>query len=152
MEALCATEGVYVVKGPMCKWNLQPPVRAGPDDGVPEYHKKETGWVTNSRRLADRLEGICSNADGSRPWHRHVHLVNGLGHHARVYTPELVQAILEEIRDELLEMGELSLGSVQQSGPVPEEPVMPEGPWEAYWDDVNGGYLEPNLVKEARAT
>ena len=40
--------------------------------------------------------------------------------------------------------------------PVPVDPVIPREPemaeeLEAYWDDANGGYLDPKLVRAARA-
>ena len=38
------------------------------------------------------------------------------------------------------------------TGPIPEEPEMPDGLWVEAWDDVNGGYLDPVEVKKARAT
>ena len=150
MKKLTSDERVYVVKGPMCKWNLKPPGDQ-PVDGVPHYHLKETGWVTNSKKLADTLQGVCSNVDGSRPLHRHVRLLGGLGHIARIYTPELVAAILQALRGEMLETGDITATEMVESGPISEEPSMPEGPWSQYWDDVNGGYLDPDLVKEARA-
>ena len=150
MKALQGEDGVYTVQGPMCRWNLQP-AKGGSQDGVPAFCRKETCWVTNSKRLANRLEGVCSNVDGSRPWHRHVHLTQSLGHFARVYTPELVAAILEECRADVLDCGSATEAELRVSGPTPDEPTVPEGPWTDYWDDVNGGYLDNELVKAARA-
>ena len=118
---------------------------------VPAYHRKMTRWVTNCRRLAELLEGVCSNLDYRRPWHRHVVLQHGLAHFARIYTPKLVGALLRAMRDELFEQGEVSAVDMHSAGPVPEEPLVPAGEWDAYWDDVNGGYLDPVLVRAARA-
>ena len=149
MKALQSEDGVYTVQGPMCRWNLQP-ATGGSQDGVPAFCRKETCWVTNSKRLANRLEGVCSNIDGSRPWHRHVRLTQSLGHFARVYTPELVAAILEECRADVLDCGSATEAELRVSGPTPDEPTVPEGPWTDYWDDVNGGVLDPELTRLAR--
>ena len=153
MKDLQAEEGVYTVTGPMCNWNLCPLSQADQRDPAlgPAFCKKETCWVTNSKRLAERLRGVCSNTTGARPWHRHIHLTQGLGHFARIYTPELVTAILEEAKAEILDMCELSETEMKHSGPSPHFPAMPEGEWSEYWDDVNGGYLPTPLVKAARA-
>ena len=39
MKELQAMDGVYTVRGPMCRWELKPEKPTG-NDGVPEYHKK----------------------------------------------------------------------------------------------------------------
>ena len=102
-------------------------------------------------RLAELLEGVCSNVDGSRPWHRHVHLMGGLAHGAREYPPKLVTAVLRALRDQLLEDGDLDALQALTAGPVPEEREIPPGEWWSYWDDVKGGYLQKELVEKARA-
>ena len=114
-----------------------------------EYFRKETGWVTNNAGLAAALSG--SSLAGSRPWPRHIHLGTSRADAARVYSPELVEAIVGVLKAELEASGELHAGSLAYSGPVPEHPHMEAGEWGHYWDDVNGGYLDPELVKGARA-
>ena len=84
-------------------------------------------------------------------WHGHVHLINQRAHHARVYPPKLVAAILRGAREELRVSGEM----LQFDYPVPEDPVIPRDPeiqneLETYWDDANGGYLDARLVRLAR--
>ncbi|CAK0893091.1 unnamed protein product, partial [Prorocentrum cordatum] len=69
----------------------------------------------------------------------------------KVYPPKLVEAELEELKDTLNDVGELSTAQVQQSGPVPVDAAVPPGDWTSYWDDVHGGYLEAGLVAQARA-
>ena len=96
------------------------------------------------------MEGVCSNADLRRPWHRHVLLEHGLAHFARICTPKLVAAFLGATRAELLKSGEISAVDAHSFGPVPEEPLVPHGEWESYWGDVNGGYLDPELVRPSR--
>ena len=95
-----------------------------------------------------------TNRVSGRPlaaWHRHVHLVNQRAHHARVYPPKLVAAILRGCRAQLAWTGEMN----NFDYPVPEDPVIPREPetaeeLESYWDDANGGYLNPKLVRQAR--
>ncbi len=147
--ALSERPDVYVVKGPMCRWEMTAtdrkvwPHRTG-------YVRKETGWMTNSKELAELLEGICSNVDGSRPWHKHVHLIGGLGKAARIYPPKLVEAVLKVLHSMLRESGELSAVEEFAAGPSPAEPEMPSGEWQEFWDHVNGGYLDTEKVQEAR--
>ena len=117
--------------------------------------EKETYWVTNSRFIARELDRECTNATGSKPWHRHVHLVDHRAHAARIYPPKLVAAILRGLREQLRAIGEMQVYDY----PVPEDPVIPGNDatqedvdeLESYWDDANGGWLDPKLVRAARA-
>ncbi|CAK0841220.1 unnamed protein product, partial [Prorocentrum cordatum] len=148
VKELVAHPGVFTVKGPMCRWGMK---LTNPRSGQEEFVRKETGWVTNRPGLARRLRGTCSNVDGRAEWHRHITLVGGIARFAKVYPPKLVEAVLEEFKDTLNDVGELSTAQVQQSGPVPVDAAVPPGDWTSYWDDVNGGYLEAGLVAQARA-
>ncbi|CAK0805504.1 unnamed protein product, partial [Prorocentrum cordatum] len=148
VKELVAHPGVFTVKGPMCRWGMK---LTNPRSGQEEFVRKETGWVTNHPGLARRLQGICSNVDGRAEWHRHITLVGGIARFAKVYPPKLVEAVLEELKDTLNDVGELSTAQGQQSGPVPVGAAVPPGDWTSYWDDVNGGYLEAGLVAQARA-
>ncbi|CAK0865787.1 unnamed protein product [Prorocentrum cordatum] len=148
VKELVAHPGVFTVKGPMCRWGMK---LTNPRSGQEEFVRKETGWVTNHPGLARRLQGTCSNVDGRAEWHRHITLVGGIARFAKVYPPKLVEAVLEELKDTLNDVGELSTAQVQQSGPVPVDAAVPPGDWTSYWDDVNGGYLEAGLVAQARA-
>jgi len=150
ITALSSRPDVYIVKGPMCRWGMEStdkrvdPPRTG-------YVRKETGWMTNSKRLAELLEGVCSNVDGSRPWHRHVHLIGGLGKAARIYPPALVEAVLQVLQEMMHESGELNAVEAFGAGPSPAEEPMPNGEWQEFWDHVNGGYLDAEKVSAARA-
>ena len=94
-------------------------------------------------RTSGRCVCVCANARGGT-WHRHVHLIGGgLAHKAREYPPPLVGAVLQALKEELLAKGELNELSAHTSGPIPEEPEMPDGLWMEAWGDVNGGYLDP---------
>ena len=137
---------VYCVKGPMCNWELM-----GRDASGEGYVRKETGWLTSSEHIADTLQGVCSNYTHERPFLRHVHLIKGRAGAAKAYTPQLVAGMLKALRKQLQEEGRTSTMEAITSGSVPEEKVAGDGPWLRYWDDVNGGYLNPEKVQKARA-
>ena len=142
-------DGVYTVQGPMCNWGMTATDK-GEEVPFTGYVRKETKWMTNCKPLADLLEGVCSNVDESAPWHRHVHLINGLAAQAAVYPPALVEAVLRALRQQMLEDGQISELQAAESGPVCEEPFVPPGEWYEYWDDVHGVQLDKKLVEEAR--
>ena len=121
------------------------------------YVLKQTGWITNSPILARILQGECSNMTGERPWHRHVQLSPGSGraYLARVYPPKLVKAVLRGLKEQMEEDGVLSALEAKLSGPVPETPPMSDATdvylgTDQFWDDVNGGWLDPVKVRSAR--
>ena len=155
MLALMKTPGVYTVQGPMCRFDMM-----SEDEHGVSYVKKETQFVTNSPRLAEALQGVCSNMDGSRPWHRHVHLINGRASRAKEYPPKMVIAVLKAIREQMIDDGQLSELSSMTAGPVPEHPLIEDDGVvdhhedyltdEEFDDDVNGGVLDPRLVRAAR--
>ena len=106
--------------------------------------RKETGWLTNSRELAELLGGECSNKA------RHVHLIGGIAKQAARYPPALVKAVLRTVKAYLVQKGELNSMESNTSGPICEEPFVPADYIEEYWDDVNGGLLPAEEVKKAR--
>ena len=142
IKELQETEGVYCVEGPMCRWHMKSEDAQG--EG---YVRKQTKWLTNSKVLADILDGECSNKKGNT-WHRHVQLINGRASEAKVYPPMLVKAILKGIRKQLEEDGEMQK-DVCGVGPVPEEAIHLEEE-NFYTDDTTGAYLETPLVEAAR--
>ena len=81
---------------------------------------------------------------------RKVDFVPASGRHFVSTPAELLTAILEGIKQQMLEDGQISELELHSAGPVAEEPDMPSGEWEDFWDDVKGGYLDPTLVREAR--
>ena len=97
--------------------------------------------------MVEELDRECTNVNRPAPlWHQHVHLVNQRAHHARFYTAKLVAAIIRGCRTPLAWTGEMN----NFHYPVPEDPVIPREPemseeLESYWDDANGGYLNPRL-------
>lgn len=78
------------------------------------FVKKSTLFMTNSKALAEALEGSC---EGRR---RHVHLINGGAREARIYPRKLASAILAGIREELRRRGELNELYGPTAGPVPD--------------------------------
>ena len=77
-------------------------------DGKEGLVRKETGWLTNSPFIAAVLEGVCSNTTGKEPWHRHVVLEGGLCKKAAAYPPALAKAVLQGLRQQLVQDGKLS--------------------------------------------
>ena len=149
MVELASTPGAYVVKGPMCNWGMEAidKKKDPPEKGLV---RKETGWMTNSKELAELLEGVCTNTTGEREWHKHVHLMGGIAKFAKVYPPALVEAVLRCLKDVMYKEGVLNDIGAMTAGPVPEEQLVPQGVWQEHWDDVDGGYLDPKLVEEAQ--
>ena len=158
MQELLHTPGIFCVKGPMCHWEMPPPPGRKGDGSVPEYVRKETGWMTNSPLLAKILEQSCSNDVGGKPWHRHISLVGWVAHFAARYPPRLVTAVLRGLREQMFASGAVASLEDDLSGPVPEEPDVPED-WkelltegaDGFWDDVNGGWLPKAETEKARA-
>ena len=58
VAALAKEDGVFVVKGPMCRWQMMATDRRGLQGTG--YVRKETGWMTNDEGLARVLQGVCS--------------------------------------------------------------------------------------------
>ena len=87
-----------------------------------------------------------------------MHLLGGgCAAKARGYAKPLRRAILQALRDELEDMGEIN--ALTGIGPVPDEDIVlfkPDAPPYAsssdewFWDDVNGGWLPAAEVREAR--
>ena len=148
VEALAREDGVFVVKGPMCRWQMMATDRRGLQGTG--YVRKETDWMTNDEGLARVLQGVCSNESSKGPWHRRIHLIGGIARQAAVYPPQLVKAVLRSLRDTLAEKGEPNTLDLFAAGPVPEMPLMDPEFEEVYMDDVNGGILPAEKVKEAR--
>eukprot|EP00971_Amphidinium_carterae_P220004 4367367-Amphidinium_carterae.2 len=144
---LMQAEGVQVVQGPMCRWKMQQE-----QNGEIGYIRKETKWMTNDPHLAQVLAGTCANFQADpRGWHRHILLVGGRARAAQKYPPLLVKAILRSIRSAILSRSSLSAVELMTGGPIADRIEVTEDPeYGEYWDDVNGGYLDPKLTNEAR--
>ena len=93
IKVLSADKRVHTARGPMCAHDLVGYDKDGNQGLVFKMHK----FLTSAVCVAWRLNTECSNKDGSRPWHRHVPLMDKLPksnskstHAARVYTPHFV--------------------------------------------------------------
>ncbi|CAE7546001.1 unnamed protein product [Symbiodinium natans] len=127
VKELRADPRVYEVTGPMCRWGMESEDAQGKG-----LVKKETRWLTNSRCVADVLQGACSNTEG-KVWHRHVRLINGRARAAQKYPPKLVKGILMAFRQQLVEDGEFSEAlNAMEAGPVPDSPPVIDEEEEIY--------------------
>ena len=94
----------YLVQGPMCRWEMKLGDKLRGEYGVEEYVRKPTKWLTNSRRLAEILEGKCKNTEGD--WHRHVRVMGGnRSQLAAIYPPKLVAAVLRGLKEQIKDDG-----------------------------------------------
>ena len=92
VQKLIEKDGTILVAGDQCMYGLR--------DVHGQRMKKPTGWLTNSKSIAERLGQRC---DGG---HEHQQVIgNDAGgrrsKQAQVYAPELVNAILRAYREEL---------------------------------------------------
>eukprot|EP00435_Cladocopium_sp_Y103_P052687 s1304_g16.t1 len=72
-------------------------------------------------------------------------------HEQQRSTRQLVKAVLKWLKSKLVRSGELGSTEANTSGPVPEEQFVNKEEFEDwFWDDVNGGWLPPDKVREAR--
>ena len=145
MKELIETEGIYVIKGPMSRWDLQScDTESGSGSG---YIRRECGWMTNMRELAELLEDLDASTDEMR---RSIHLEGNLAKLDSTHPPKLAQTVLKACKDVMRQEGVLSALDAFAAGPNPVQPLIDETPWEQYWDDVNGGWLKPELCRKAR--
>ena len=99
VKELFDREDVYLVRGPMCRWSRESTARRGLQGTG--YVRKETGWMTNNKLLADLLQGECTNKTGAKPWHRRIHLIGGIARAAARYPLALVKAVLRTLKTTL---------------------------------------------------
>ena len=136
MQSVLSLPEVHRVTGNTCIFDMMQS-----DGGGRAIIKKATGFMTNSCRIAQRLEVRCNGL------HRHITLVNGRAKAAEVYPDklcrEIVKGLVEQMEaDERISGG--SLGSIAAFD-------MEGSSAQQYWDDLSGKRLEPGLVVKARA-
>ena len=152
VQEMIERKDTYLVQSPMCKFGM----KMDNDAGERCYVRKETLWLTNSKHIAEELEGVCINKLKGREVHRHVHLIGrDRAKAAQVYPVPLVEAILRGLKKELVNNQALSAVEELLNGPSPDngnEMDMELKQWEEeqYMDDVSGALLDPELVKKAR--
>ena len=112
--------------------------------------------MTNSKCIAEELEGVCENILAGQEIHRHVHLIGGgRAKAAQIYPPKLVEAILRGLKRQMREDKVINAVEEAITGPSPDDYVEKEEEMreieEQYIDDISGAPLCPKLVKAARA-
>ena len=122
MIALRKTEGVFTVSSPMCCFKAKIETKNGSNDEN-EFVYKPTKWVTNSKVLAKALDHRCSNSSGA-PYQRHIVLVGRLAKLASAYGPELVNTLLQALRQQMLNDGWISELELKFAGSSPSELVF----------------------------
>ena len=160
MIDLIRTPGTYFVQADLCQFGLTSWTAEGEEALV----KKQTGFLTNSRHLAELLSRRC---DGS---HKHQHLLGeGRAAAAAIYPERLVSAIMTGIAREAADPQGRLIASVESkwsSGDVNVYEISEtmreictlqahcddtNSDWEQYYDDVSGQSLDASDVRAARA-
>lgn len=154
LKALQSSGGVFTVAGPMSYWDLPSKVekvRRARSCGIA---RARTMFLTNSRFVAEALEkSMSEQRSGSLHLLRHV---GGAVQLASALLPGQVAGVLEAVKNELKEGGQLSDLDLKYGGPVPSQPhfdFQDQGLQEDYakfWDNISGEELPPQLVKKAR--
>ena len=104
-------------------------------------------WLTSEPDLADEL-----SRGAGRLSERVVKFRDeGSIRLAQVYPPSFVEMVLRAVRRSVLGGGSVSAVELAAAGPVADKAdVIHDSEYEEYWDDVNGGFLDPRLTREAR--
>lgn len=145
VQEMLERKDIHLVQSPMCKFGM----KMSNDDGEQCYVRKETLWMTNSKCIAEELQGVCINKLKGQEVHRHVHLIGrDRAKAAQVYPVPLVEAILRGLKKELVSTNALSAVEEMLTGPSPDngnEMDMELRAWEEeqYMDDVSGALLDP---------
>ena len=123
--------GVTVTYGDQCQYAAQ--VAHGPPKGCPI--KKTTGFLSNSKSLANALSKTCTGTGGvcSRGG-RHVHSSRWIAKEADIYVRGLCQAVIRGIVEQLREDRFLKSGCFGVQVPDDEEEI------EAFCQDAAQGY------------
>ncbi|CAK9071194.1 Copia protein [Durusdinium trenchii] len=138
VQEMLERKDIHLVQSPMCKFGM----KMSNDDGEQCYVRKETLWMTNSKCIAEELQGVCINKLKGQEVHRHVHLIGrDRAKAAQVYPVPLVEAILRGLKKELVSTNALSAVEEMLTGPSPDngnEMDMELRAWEEeqYMDDV----------------
>ena len=144
---IASSPDVFKIKGPICRWSV-----CKENVSSAGFVRQDIGWMTNDEQLARALAGQCGNCVyGSGEWTREVSPPGGLGRNGAVFPPRLVSSVLKVIKRKVLGRRVVSAVEFESGGPTAELPEIWNQPdYKEYWDDVNGGFLDPHLVREAR--
>lgn len=154
VQEMMALPGAVTVVADQCRFGL-----TAVDKDGPGLVKKPTRFVTNSAAVARRLDKRCAGG------HRHVHLVSGRAAGARVYPRGLCDAVCQGLVDDYREHAEgraaadadasvclieMNTDKLREGDLGAREVCSLVHGGSAVWDDVRGGYLDPELVRQAR--
>ena len=108
--------------------------------------------MTNDEQLARALADQCDSCGhGSGEWTREASFAEGLDRIGAIFPPSLVTSVLKVIKRKVSDLCVFSAVELESGGPTAELPELWNQPdYKEYWDDVNGGFLNPRLVREAR--
>ena len=136
--------GVFKVKGPICRWTV-----CKADLNPVGFVRHAICWMTNDAQLARALADQCDG--GSGEWTREASSAGGLDQIGAIFPPNLVTSMLKVIKRKMLDQRVISAVELESGGPTAELLELWNQPdYQEYWDDVNGGFLDPRLVREAR--
>ncbi len=146
VQGVLARHGVYWVRNDQCEAGLV--VKDLPA-------RKTTGWMTNSKMIADELaEFQCRNRAVSPAEERHEHgeIIGGkkISEPAGEYPDLLVGRVLRGFRRQLQLDGTLSLNALEPGYHGHEEVEIDEDDLAKFDDDVTGKLLPTHLVRAAR--
>ena len=161
MQRLMNKIGVQRVVGDQCQYGLK-----SRDQWGAAPSRKRTGFLTNSVRIARRLDKRCPNKFGYRI-HRHVARTNGRPKAAQVHPDKLCKEICLGIQEQMQQdkCGQYLLANIQNDGNTTAKSMMKEAQKirEKYktieededeyleaWGDVSGPPLNPKEVQRAR--
>ena len=135
---------VFKVKGPICRWKV-----CKGDVNSAGFIRQSICWMTNDEQLARALADQCDS--GSGEWMREASFAGGLDRIDAIFPPSLVTSVLKVIKRKVLDQRVISAVELESGGPTAELPELWNQPeYKEYWDDVNGDFLNPRLVCEAR--
>ena len=100
--------------------------------------------MTNDAQLARALADQCDG--GSGEWTREASPAGGLDQIGTIFPSNLVTSVLKVIKRKMLDQRVISAVELESGGPTAELPELWNQPdYQEYWDDVNGGFLDPRL-------
>ena len=134
----------FKVEGPICRWKV-----CKGEVNSAGFIPQAICWMTNDEQLARALADQCDS--GSGEWTRGASFAGGLDGIGAIFPPSLVTSVLKVIKRRMLNQRVISAVELESGGPTAELPGLWNQPdYKEYWDDVNGGFLNPRLVREAR--
>ena len=140
------SSGARVVHGPERMWRL-----IANSGRRLASRKIRTNWLVSDPVLAARLFSVV---DVEKTLEEDIEInlprVAGRTPDVRIL-PRMMELVLRSARGSILRHGAISAVELSAAGPVADEPVLLDNPdSDQYWDDVNGGYLDPELTRQAR--